>query len=416
MRKPIAMLAAFYLGSAVAAEAAVVDFDSIPALVRERNDHAKGAALLAEAEGQQKGVLRRSLAPTLGFRAGAETFKTGSRASRAEPFGFLEAGINLYRGGRDKLADEAVEARVSAASADADRILREEIKKARQAYWTLVSQREVLALLSEAKAANSSNQGAASTRIRAGLATETDRIEFEMFDIELGQDLARAKLEAESTERELRVLLGLDEGVQIQTQAQVGHEEKDKSLTSKVALDEHPSVAALTFGAIEADVGSRQLGRWWWPRLDAYGSHGLNTFREREFEPASERVESVVGLQISMDLFDGFISRTEASRKALEAEGLRREARQTASELRAQVERSQAELELTHTLIHDSEAAIKRSASYLARTLDEYKRGVKNSPDVLAASERNLSMRRRFAELRRDYQLARAELMAVLGQ
>jgi len=47
---------------------------------------------------------------------------------------------------------------------------------------------------------------------------------------------------------------------------------------------------------------------------------------------------------------------------------------------------------------------------------DEYRRGVKNSLDVLGASQRYLGFERQYAERRRDYQATKAELLSLLGR
>lgn len=398
------------------AEAVAVPFGEIPRIVMENNQHAQGAAYLRKSAEAGKGVLGRSFLPALEARGGAEAFKTGSQRQREEPFGFLEARWNVFHGGRNQLEGRIADARSYAVSAEADLTLREEIRKARQGYWNLVALRELVGILEEAVSENRKNQGAAGTRIRAGIATETDRIEFEMHAAELAQELARFRLSAENTERSLAILLGLAEGTPIETPLSVGHEHSDSLLKVPYKEQEHPEVHSVLLRSLEADLESEKLRRWWTPSVDVFGSYGLHTFREREFDARAERMESVVGVQLSVQLFDGFNGRAETQRKALEAEGLRREHIQASRELKARVEGAKAELKLTHQLIHESEETLKRSRAYLTRTLDEYRRGVKNSPDVLSASERNFSVRRRFVELRRDYQLARAELMSILGE
>lgn len=400
----------------VMADSIKINFDDIPKMVRERNLHVQGAEFRYKAAQQGQGYLARSYLPRLSAEIGRENFKTGTQADRTESYGSVRANINVFRGGRDRLENLLARSRFQLSQVETDRLTRDEILKTRTLYWNLISQREVIQLLQKAQDENQKHLVSAQKRIRAGQATETDRLEFEMRKVELDQDLSRLSLASENTERDLGILLGLAENSKIETPLMVGHEHTDELLNENFDRMAHPEVVSTYLQSEQSKLKGQQAARWWTPSLDLYGSYGLSTFREREYDPRSERYESVLGIQLSMDLFDGLMSRAERNERVLEASGLQKEALQTSNELTSQVVGAKAELKLTHELIHQSEDSIKRAHIYLLRTLDEYRRGVKNSPDVLSASERNLSMLRRFAELRRDYQLARSELLASLGK
>ncbi len=58
---------------------------------------------------------------------------------------------------------------------------------------------------------------------------------------------------------------------------------------------------------------------------------------------------------------------------------------------------------------------LEKGQEYLNAVLSDYSRGVKNSPDVLGATIKNLEFRKRFAELRRDYMMANARIEAMLA-
>jgi len=73
------------------------------------------------------------------------------------------------------------------------------------------------------------------------------------------------------------------------------------------------------------------------------------------------------------------------------------------------------ELSLLHDLIHEGEKSVEKGAQYLNQTQNEYARGVKNSPDVLSATLKQLDFKKRFAELRRDYAVAKAQLQSLLA-
>ncbi len=397
-------------------ESLKVQFDDVAKFVKERNQHVKGAELIKQSAEAGGGFLKRSYLPKVEAKVGNESFQTGTQAERTEPYGKVEATLNVFRGGVDKLEDKIVDTKIKSSSAEADQTTREEIKKARYYFWQLISYREIEGLFQEAIGENQKNLSAAQARIREGIATQTDRIDFEMRKIELNQDLERLKLAIQNTQRQLRVMLGLPETTEIITNNLVDHSHDDKLLASNYEIETHPSLTSVSFRVDEALLKRSQLSRWWAPSVDLYAEYGGYTFRERDFDPSSERTESVFGARLTLQLFDKLTMATEAKQKGLEAAGLQVQHLQSKKELQADVDNAKAELKLNHDLIHESEEALKLAKTFLTRTLDEYRRGVKNSPDVLSATSRNLEMKKRFAELRRDYQIARTDLLSVLGQ
>ena len=98
----------------------------------------------------------------------------------------------------------------------------------------------------------------------------------------------------------------------------------------------------------------------------------------------------------------------EAAAAKLMAEHKRRE---TAIHVRAEL----AQLKLLHDQVHETEQNIARAERYYKITQSEYARGVKNSPDVLGASDKLFDARHSRLETIRDYQVAKSHLMSKLG-
>ncbi|MEK7691319.1 MAG: TolC family protein, partial [Bdellovibrionota bacterium] len=180
--------------------------------------------------------------------------------------------------------------------------------------------------------------------------------------------------------------------------------------------DGHRSVRQISANQETARARMGQAGRWWAPTVDLYATYGLLTSREREFVSMQDRLEGAVGIRVSMDLFDGLHSRTEASALALQAGGFENQSIQASLELKARFENARQELKITHELVHSAEENAEQGNVYLSRTLAEYAKGVKNSPDVLSATFRYVEYMRRVAELKRDYQIVKADLLAIIGR
>lgn len=410
------LLTGMALATTCSAESLQVTFDDLERLVRERNLHTKGSELLSAAAEAGRGHLERSYLPRLSAQLGQEGYKTGDQDSRDDTVAGTELVWNIYQGGRDTAEDKIRETHAKVAKLDSEQVLRFELGKARSAYWRLVAQREIKGILDRACSENLTQISSAKQRVEAGLATKTDILEFEMNQIRLEQERTRNRLEIKKHELELITLLGFEQQQTIDTPIKVLHLHQDQILDDDFDPHAHPSVASLQSQGVEAQLAADKAKRWWIPALDIHASYNLHPYREREYDRQSERREGLVGARLSMQLFDGLEQRTESRQRQLEAAGRRAESEQTAAELLAEVENARHELRAAHDIIHTSEKGLTIAKSYLSETLDEYSKGVKNSPDVLSALEKNLELHLRFVELKLDHQLARTRLLALLGR
>ena len=393
-----------------------LSFDDLPKLVYERNDHAKAAQLHFEASRNREGYLGRSYLPHVEVGGGAEYFRTGDYSSTGQPFADVTAKVNIFRSGKDGLEESIREYQTQIARAEADTTVLAELTKARRLYWTLVYQREIEGLIEDAMKRNSDSLASTQKRLSAGMGTDTDRIEFEIQKTNLEQDLARVKLEKRNSERKLNVLLGLDSETALLIDGRVPHEHTDRLINEALHIDQHRESRMLAAQKEVSDLSRQIDSRWWAPAIDVYASYGLFTLREKEFENLSDRKEAVVGARLSFNLFDGGISASEADSKRALARSFELKATQSKKELGIFFQGLKDELKLIHELIHGAEKNVDQARSYLSGTFSEYRRGLKNSPDVVGANLRYIDTVKRSAELRRDYQFARVELLEVLGR
>lgn len=399
-----------------AQETVELRFEDIPRLVAAKNRAVSGAERLTDAARARTGYLGRSYLPTLGLQAGGERFETLRFEPKTQPYGHLEARINLYRGGRDRLGGRSVEPQVDAASAEARRVMAAELGSARKTYWRLVSDRETAKVVEGAITQNAKLLEMANRRINRGLATETDRLEFEIQRSQLHEELEGLNHAAILLEIRLAAALGLPHGAKLRTPESIEHAHDEALLAAPFEAASHPDARSLDARRRSLELERMKAGRWWAPSLDVYGGYYLYTLRERDSSSQRERGDKAVGARLAVPLFDGLRSRTDERSLRLQAEGVARQRSQRELALDAEVRVAKEDLKHDHELIHYAEERIEQGRKYLARTLDEYERGVKNSLDALGAAQRYLGYSRLYAERRRDYQITKADLLALLGE
>lgn len=385
--------------------------------LEERNYRVQSLRYLVSAAEIREGYLGRSFFPRLEAHIGAEMFRHGSESFISDTSYGIDLSVNLYNGGQDRLEGQIRSALTDRRRSEATRISSDELGRARVSYWTALYERERLEILKKSLAVNTENQKAAERRIRSGVATESDRVEFEMKQVDLIREQAAAEVKMQVEMQNLAVLLGIDHEAELVLPEALSHEH-EYEIELKHSADDHAFIYKETeiqaqVSGLEAEKRKRKL----WPKLDAYATYAR--VGERELVRSlnqEDRQETALGIRLSFPFADGYEALRESAAFAKEAQAAEMTARLMRHETEAHIHNELAELKLLHDQVHDAEKNIERAEKYYRLTQSEYQRGVKNSPDVLGASEKLLETRLKRLEMVRDFQLAKAHVLAKLGR
>jgi outer membrane protein TolC len=396
----------------VAAGEEVVTATKLRQLLEQKNAVVAASRLESVAASQREGALPRSFMPSLALHGGQENSKLGSQKWRSHSIYGVEANFNLFNGGRDEIKNKISSLEASRKSVQVKRVAADELDKARVLYWELISLKEEATLLKTTIEVNNLNLAAAQKRVRSGVAANSDLFEFEMKAADLKRDSSKVDLSLKGHTELLRLVLGFDESVTLTFPESLNHEhDEDARLT--------PSESQYEFLFKEQELLSQQFSlsaneqrRSWWPRLDAFAS--ISKFSAHKTEAAAETNEALLGVKVSLSIPAGMESLREAQALDQEATAAKLMAehkrRETAIHLKAEL----AQLKLLHDQVHETEQNIARAERYYKITQSEYARGVKNSPDVLGASDKLFDARHSRLETIRDYQVAKSHLMSKL--
>lgn len=393
----------------------LIKFDDLPTLVREMNDNVQAAHLTLKAEKKRKGYLIRSFLPQLALDYGGEQFKGGTDTLKRQPYWKVEAQLNLYRGGRDRLENSVRNLNVEIARTSYSSEYQQELKEARQNYWRLISVANLLKDKKEAIERNEQNINKAKKRLGSGSATSADIVQFELKRTLLNQDLKQLQIQGDLLKNELSVAVGLDRHRDLQVEPEFTHpkEELDvKELAPNQALD----VQILNQKELVMDLKRKESSRWWHPRIDLYSNYGLPALSEDYVGALEKENEWAAGIRISLNLGDGFESYSEASARKFEVYALKKRTAQKERELVAMDHELRHDLNILHNLLHDTENDVVNAEKFLKLTEEEYRKGVKNGPDLLMAFQQLYDFRQRRVDLYRNYYEVHAELMALLAK
>lgn len=395
-----------------AAQAAVIiNPDDLPRLIRENNRTSRAAELSVSAAENRTGFLLRSFLPKISASAGYENFKSDNLAKDSRPFGEIEAKVNVFRFGRDSLEERSRRALLEVEKAQKQLTDSQILSVARKLYWKLVAEREIVTVLKEGIKANEARLRAATTRAERGITTTTDKLEFQLSGNELKEEMESVEHESLITAIRLRAILGIAENDVIQTPLEVAHDHDDNLLTPQ-DRENSPAIKRQSASAITATSLASIAERAWTPSFDVYAG----VYNEQERALSKNHDEYAIGIRLSMNFWDGGQSLAEAAAQRKQADAHQALLAQEKENTRAEIRASQEEMKHAHELIHGVEERIQLGAIYLARTLSEYDRGVKNSPDALGALHKLLGYRKRLIEIKLDYQIAKANLLQHLGK
>lgn len=397
--------------ASAATAATLISYEKLPELTAAQNMRVSASRLEAEAAKAREGHLGRSFLPQLEVYGAQESFKIANQEQKTQPAFGGELSLPLYSGGRDQLESERRNLTAKKKEFASTRVRSEELQKSRMLFWEILYLQEKLALLEASVKVNSKNLQSALRRIRSGVATDSDRFEFEMKEVDLKREQQRAQLDLSRRRGELAVHLSLEGELQFPTA--MTHDHEFEKLLEHSHADHEFLYKEHELESDSARLASKSVGREWIPRLKAFAVY--NKYNEREKE-RGEDTETVVGLRLSMDLGSAISSRSETLALLKEAQSADQMAQLKRREVHAVVESDILELKLLHEQVHEAEENIQRAEKYDRLTQSEYGRGVRNSLDVLSASEKLFDMKNKRLEIVRDFRKAKAQVLAKIGK
>ncbi len=398
------------------ASAFEVTSQTLKSLIEGRNPKVSASKSETEAAGEREGLLVRSFLPSLEIYGAQENFTVGTSTQKSQPTYGAEARINLFNGGRDKIEDNVRLLDTRKRQFQTRRVLSEELEKARSQYWQILYLRDKLKLLTTSLEVNKQNLRAAQRRIKSGVATDSDRFEFEMKDVELRRELEETKVELSTKAQLLAILLGASPEAPLSFPEQLIHDHEYEALLKHDFKDHEFLFREQEIQAEQLSLKSTSSARAWWPKVDAFAAY--NQFNQREKDPvnAGDRTESVFGIRATISLPAGLEQSRESAALAKESSASTTIANYQKQEVEVHLFGEMAELRLLHDQVHEAEENIDRAERYYKLTQSEYGRGVKNSPDVLGASEKLFDMRHKRLEIIRNFQLSKAHVLSKIGK
>ena len=389
-----------------------ITYDDLILLLKTKNEIIKAATLENKAQKERVGFLKRSFVPKLSAEVGREEFKSGNQKYTAENYWKVGAQLNLFKSGQDSLENEIRAQNEKISAVNSEMYSKNELKEAQQAYWNAIGLNQQITDTLEAIQKNKTNLLAAKSRIRAGLATNIDLVQFELHQVMLERNIKKLELDKDLTLNKLSVALALEEHENIEiigsfplpTNQQFEH---------TLLIEKQSELSSLQLQQKTELIKSKQNSRWWWPQLDVYSQYAVPTLSDDHVKSAVQEQEWTTGVKLTLDFGLGFEKNAEATARKFEAESIQLKLNHRKREIIAKDHELKHDLKVLKELILQADQDIALAEKFLKLTESEYKKGVRSGPDLLEAFKNFFEFKERKTEYYKDYYETLAELDSI---
>jgi len=355
------------------------------------------------------------LSPKISVEGGPQSTKYDDEKSNATAL-YGKAEWNLYNGGSDKAVMDLSKSEIEIQEKRLKSLKNKVKKEVSKIYYELQFILESISLKQKALELNSQQMKIAKAKNSSGFTTSSDVLEFDLRDSTLQSDLVLLNQQLDQKSRDLDVLLSRKN----QTTPEIvkGHLVRETFTLNRdellVKIQENNDQLLLSKIELQlAETEKRQAKSQFLPKLDLEARYGKLANDEKVF---NDKDNYSVMLKFNVPLFSGFEDYNSVKSVSAKVASSQMAIDQKSISLSAELDSSLAEIKALNARLDLEEKNLERSEKYYKLTLDEYRRGVKNSPDMVGASERLLEARIRNLEYRRDLMLARAKIQELTGE
>lgn len=321
--------------------------------------------------------------------------------------GYLEGKLNLFRGFKDFAQGnlKAIDSEIAK--------LDLEIKK-RELQTELVDilsemlylHKLSLILMEESKIINLQKK-MAEKKVSAGLTGSVDNLDFELRENEI--QIEQKQIIQRHEEAHLRIIKLYGEDIADSEIDKINFSSLDFLIKSPSQLNYENSIEykKISLENSKFEYEKTEIKSEFLPSLDFTYSVGRLTLSE---DYPNKFDESKIALQLTIPLFSGFDTFYKTKSASFAAFAADKTKRQVANNINAEFGKLKTKITELSYHYQLNEKKILNSQKYFDLTLSEYRRGIKNSPDLVSATERLFSSRKKKYEILKDLELAKVKI------
>ncbi|MDH4466412.1 MAG: TolC family protein [Bacteriovoracaceae bacterium] len=309
--------------------------------------------------------------------------------------GYIQGSWNLYRGGRDSTLIDQSQKNFEITNVSNQIRFQEIFLDAKVVFADLVKIINIETFFQKELEYNSRHKQMAAKKVSVGLTGRVDILEFEVREDFIAAELRTLKSEKDQIQQKLNSLFGQGDSDIVIPVGEINHYKIEKNFQDS-EMTTTLLYKRLLYQKEKTELERKTIRSEFIPRLDLEATYGKMTYQNFSEDLGYEKN---VALTLTIPLFSGLSTVSSSSAKSLEITSLESNLTQVALNLRAEIKALEIQYQEYEDLRKINERRLQRAEQYYELTLAEYKRGIKNSPDLLASTERLFEYKRFNAEL-----------------
>ena len=343
--------------------------------------------------------------PSLNAVGGLARIKTDDDNDKGQ-VGYLQGSAHLFSGFKDRANFDIQAQNLELSRINYEIHLRNAKEDLIEVLTSMIGIHQLEKILDEEFKITQTQKQMAARKVSAGLTSQVDNYEFDLRESEIKIQRRNILREHEIIHQKLNALFNqeiLDKELEGLSFATTGTLTNNVNLTS---YENHPLVRKAKIEEQIAESEKTSVGSEFLPKIDLNYAFGRLT----PIEDDMKYNESEVSLLITIPLFSGLD--TYHKRKSAVASLIAKEhaKNQVILNIKSQFEQHKSRMKELEELYQIIDKKILIAEKYYNLTLAEYKRGVKNSPDLVGATERYFDSKKKKIEIQKELELVQVQL------
>lgn len=387
---------------------ALVGFESLESKLFQSNQELSSLKQQVESKEALYSSTTSGFLPTINAVGGWAQNKTDDLATVEKgTIGYIEAKYNLFNGFKDYSVSNEKEINLQLARIDLEekhRALRSELT---EAVSEMIYLHKLQNILDEETKTTQLQKQMAAKKVAAGLTGQVDNLEFDMRGSEIEVEKNQIDQLHNEVHQKLVKLFGKEMAESELEQVVFASIDHLSKTSQELKLENSLGYQKSKLNLSKSQSAKTESRSDFLPKLDFTMNVGRLTPSENTPVQFNENKYAVT---LTIPLFSGFDTYYKTKSASLEVLAAERSLAQKISDVQSEFNILKAKAIELIKLYKINEIKLVNSQQYFDLTLGEYKRGVKNSPDLVSATERLYSSKKKKFEILKELEILKVKI------
>ena len=387
---------------------ALVGVDALINSMQKNNQHVLSLEKNIESKQALSDSLNSAYYPTLNAVGGYGHNKTDDLPTVQQGYlGYIEGKLNIFNGFKDQSLAQQNDIELEISKIELESKKRELRLELTDILSQMILLHKVQAILGDEYKVTQTQKKMASKKVSAGLTGSVDNLEFELRENEI--QIEQKQIEQQHLEAHQKLIKIFGENINDSMLEKI-----DFSLSSGLMktsnhlnIENNLDYKKIKLAQVKTELEKTEIKSDFLPTLDFTYSMGRITPSE---EAPAKFNESKYAIQLTIPLFSGFDTYYKTHSASASILAFEKIKSQKLNDISSDFNILKTKISEMSALYQINEKKLAGSQKYFDLTLSEYKRGVKNSPDLVSATERLFSAQKKKYEILKELEISKVKI------